>query len=141
VYTRVDRDYKANPYDQKKNLDTGRKPLSNNDRATQIIDELRPGEGEPVVSKIAPSAFWGTPLVSYLIKNQIDTLIVAGGVTSGCVRASVNDAFSLGYKICLVEDCVFDRGEASHKVNLWDMNAKQANVVGLAEALEYIGQF
>ena len=63
---------------------------------------------------------------------------VTGCTTSGCVRASVIDAFSYNYKVSVVEECVFDRGQASHKINLFDMNAKYADVVPLREALDYI---
>ena len=67
-----------------------------------------------------------------------DSVLVTGCTTSGCVRASVIDAFSFNYRVCVVEECVFDRGQASHKINLFDMNAKYADVVSLREAQEYI---
>lgn len=138
IFTRMDKSLQFGPFNTKKNLGEAPKRLTDEDKATQVVDELKPLEGEIVISKIAPSAFWGTPMISFLIRNRIDTLIVGGGTTSGCVRASVIDAFSLGYKICVVEECVFDRGSLSHKVNLWDMNAKQANVVNLSEVTSYI---
>jgi len=140
VYTRGDRAFQMGPFNDKKNLPEERKGWGNESKATQIVDELEPLETETVINKAGPSAFWGTPLVRCFVRWQVDTLIVTGGTTSGCVRASVNDAFSMGYRICIPEECVFDRGEVSHKVSLWDMNAKQANVVTVNESLEYIGQ-
>ncbi len=68
----------------------------------------------------------------------IDSLLVAGCTTSGCVRALVVDAFSYGYRCFVVEECVFDRFELSHLVNLFDMNTKYADVITLHEAIEYI---
>jgi maleamate amidohydrolase len=67
-----------------------------------------------------------------------DSVLVAGTTTSGCVRASVIDAFSYNLKVSVVEDCVFDRGQASHKINLFDMAMKYADVISLQETLEYV---
>jgi maleamate amidohydrolase len=82
-----------------------------------------------VLLKDKPSVFFGTPLMSYLHELQMDTLPVTGTTTSGCVRATVVDAFSYNFKVAVVEECVFDRGQASHKINLFDMQAKYADVV------------
>jgi maleamate amidohydrolase len=71
---------------------------------------------------------------------QVDTLLVAGTTTSGCVRATVVDAFSYNFKVVIVEECVFDRGQASHKINLFDMQAKYADVVPLEAALNYLDE-
>jgi maleamate amidohydrolase len=68
----------------------------------------------------------------------VDTLLVAGTTTSGCVRATVVDAFSYNLKVVVVAECVFDRGQTSHKVNLFDMQAKYADVVPLEAALGYL---
>ena len=76
--------------------------------------------------------------MSMLNEVHADTVLVAGTTTSGCVRASVIDAFSYNFRIGIVEECVFDRGQASHKVNLFDMNAKYADVISLREAQKYI---
>lgn len=98
-----------------------------------------PREGEFVVRKTRASAFFGTPLAAWLRTRGVDSLIVAGESTSGCVRASVVDAFSLGFKVAVVEECVFDRSPLSHKVNLFDMNLKYASVIHLSDAVELLG--
>jgi nicotinamidase-related amidase len=93
-----------------------------------------------VILKDKPSVFFGTPLMSYLHELQVDTLLVVGTTTSGCVRATVVDAFSYNFKVVVVEECVFDRGQISHKVNLFDMQAKYADVVPLDAALGYLDE-
>lgn len=70
----------------------------------------------------------------------VDSLIVAGTTTSGCVRASVVDGHSYGFTMFVVEDCCFDRFEASHRASLFDLNAKYATVIGLAEAADYLDE-
>jgi nicotinamidase-related amidase len=107
-------------------------------RANSIPDPIAPAEGETVIQKTKPSAFFGTPLVSYLVAAGIDTLIVTGTTTSGCVRATVIDAFSNNYRTIVAEDGVFDRGEASHRINLFDMHAKYADVQTTDEVLDYL---
>lgn len=104
----------------------------------KIVREICPKDEDVVIYKQRASAFFGTPLISYLTKNSVDTLLVGGGTTSGCVRASVVDAFSYGLKIAVIEECTFDRGEVSHKINLFDIHQKYANVIHLDEALEYL---
>jgi maleamate amidohydrolase len=105
---------------------------------TEIVEAIRPQPEDIVISKKKPSAFFGTPLVSYLIDLDVDSLIVGGTTTSGCVRASVIDGFSYNYIVSVVEDCTFDRGIVSHKVNLFDLDAKYGDVVTLEETLKYI---
>jgi nicotinamidase-related amidase len=107
-------------------------------RAPEIIDELAPIDGEVVLRKSAPSAFWGTPLMAELNRLGVDTLIVGGESTSGCVRASVIDAASYRFRVQVVEECVFDRHEAPHAINLFDMHQKYADVIPLEDALKYI---
>lgn len=107
-------------------------------KANEIVAEIAPQDGDIVVRKQKPSAFFGTPLISMLNEIHADTVLVTGCTTSGCVRASVIDAFSYNFRVSVVEECVFDRGQASHKINLFDMNAKYADVISLSEALEYI---
>jgi maleamate amidohydrolase len=104
----------------------------------QIPDLIAPGPGELVLQKTKPSAFFGTPLASYLIGLGIDTLLIAGTTTSGCVRATVIDAFSNNFRTVVVEDCVFDRGDLPHKANLFDMHSKYADVVSLEDARAYL---
>ena len=98
-----------------------------------IIDEVAPVPGEVVLHKTTPSAFNGTPLVHHLVSLGVDTLIVAGESTSGCVRASVVDGCSYRFRMIVVEDCVFDRHQATHAINLFDMHTKYADVLSLAE--------
>lgn len=118
-------------------------PLKNFEdlRASEIVEELKPLPSELVISKTKASAFFGTPLISVLHNLKIDSLLIAGTTTSGCVRASVVDAFSYKFPCFVVEECTFDRFELSHLVSLWDMNAKYADVITLSEALDYISSF
>src|SRR5438874_712400 len=83
-------------------------------------------------------AFFGSPLLSFLVLLGADSLIIAGTTTSGCVRATVVDAFSNNYRVAIVEEGCFDRSQASHALSLCDMNAKYADVIGLEETLAYI---
>jgi nicotinamidase-related amidase len=91
-----------------------------------------------VIKKQKPSGFFGTNLASYLTLLGCDSVIVVGTTTSGCVRTTVVDAFSLNYRVTLAEEGCFDRSEASHAVSLCDMHAKYADVVSTAEILSYI---
>jgi len=103
----------------------------------EIVREVAPIEGELVVGKAAPSAFSGTVLLQYLQMVKADTVIVCGESTSGCVRASVVDAQSNRYSVGIVEECCFDRTEAAHAMNLFDMHQKYGEVIDLSGALEY----
>ena len=87
--------------------------------------------------KQKPSGFFGTNMASYLTLLGCDSVIVTGTTTSGCVRATVLDAFSLNYRIALAEEGCFDRSQASHAINLCDMNAKYADVVKTSEVLAF----
>jgi nicotinamidase-related amidase len=104
----------------------------------EIVAEIRPRPEDIVIYKTKPSGFFGTPLLSFLIDLNVDSLIVAGVSTSGCVRATVIDAFSYNFRCCVVEDACFDRTEASHAINLFDMNAKYADVRPSREVLPYL---
>lgn len=103
-----------------------------------IVAEIAPSPQDVVITKTKPSAFFGTPLQSFLIDLKVDTLIVCGVSTSGCVRATVVDAFSSNYRCMVVEDGCFDRSQVSHAINLCDMNAKYADVIPSTEALQHI---
>ena len=107
-------------------------------RRLEIIDEVAPLPGEVVLRKTAPSAFYGTPLMAQLNFLDIDTLLVTGESVSGCVRASVVEAASYRFKVQVVEECVFDRHEACHAINLFDMNQKYADVIGIDTAIAYL---
>lgn len=104
----------------------------------RIVDEIAPSPDDIVIIKDKPSAFFSTPLVSYLNELRVDTVLVTGGTTSGCVRASVVDAFSFNYNVVVVEEGCFDRSPVSHAVNLFEIHAKYADVVPLAEVLPYL---
>lgn len=104
----------------------------------EIVAEISPRPEDIVIYKTKPSGFFGTPLLSFLIDLNVDSLIVAGVSTSGCVRATVIDAFSNNLRCCVVEDACFDRIEASHAINLFDMNAKYADVRQSGEVLLYL---
>ena len=110
-------------------------------RKADIIDEVAPLPGGPVLLKSSPSAFWGTPLVGHLTQLGIDTIITCGESTSGCVRASVVDGCTYRYRMMVVEECVFDRHQATHAINLFDMNQKYADVLPLGEVLEYMASW
>ncbi|MDP9429015.1 MAG: isochorismatase family protein [Actinomycetota bacterium] len=106
----------------------------------EFIPSLAPAEGELMVRKSRASAFFGTPVSTWLRQLDVDTLLVAGESTSGCVRASVVDAYSLGLKVAVVEEAVFDRSTLSHKVNLFDMHLKYASVLHLDDVLNYLSR-
>ena len=96
---------------------------------------LAPCSGDHVFMKKKPSAFFGTPLISYLNDRGIDTLIITGGSTSNCVRATVFDSSSYNYHTIVAEDGVFDRIEISHKVSLFDMDRQWADVMPTEDIL------
>ena len=102
----------------------------------RFVEEVAPQKGDVLLPKKHPSAFFGTPLVSHLIDLRVDTLFVTGCTTRGCVRSTVSDAFSYNFNVVVPEECVYDRSPTSHAVNLWDMNAKYADVMPAAQALE-----
>ena len=106
----------------------------------QIVTMIAPRPSDIVVRKQKPSGFFGTNLASYLTLLGCDSVIVVGTTTSGCVRATVVDAFSLNYRVILAEEGCFDRSEASHAVSLCDIDAKYADVIPTAEILAYFDQ-
>ena len=103
----------------------------------EIVAMIAPGPKDIVIRKQKPSGFFGTNLASYLTLLGCDSVVVVGTTTSGCVRATVVDAFSLNYRVALAEEGCFDRSEASHALSLCDMHAKYADVVPTAEILSY----
>ncbi len=98
--------------------------------------EIAPREGDVLIPKKHPSAFFATPLASHLIDLQADTLVVTGCTTSGCVRGSVVDAFAYNFRVLVPQDAVYDRSAVSHAVNLFDMASKYADVGTTTEILE-----
>jgi maleamate amidohydrolase len=104
--------------------------LKEHSPASAIVDALAPVAGERVVRKNVPSAFFGTDLAPWLTQRGVRTLLVAGCVTSGCVRASVVDAMCWGFRPVVIEDCVGDRAIGPHEASLVDMRQKYADVMG-----------
>lgn len=113
----------------------GLKALEAGSHWCEIDARVSPEEGEPVYVKRASSAFFGTPLLSYLTSRRIDTLLVVGCVTSGCVRATTIDAISYGFRTIVPAECVGDRAQEPHDTNLFDIDAKYADVLPLEEVL------
>ncbi|MFV3126613.1 isochorismatase family protein [Niveispirillum sp. KHB5.9] len=105
-----------------------------------FAEGLEPLPHEPVITKQYASAFFGTSLASTLASSGIDTLLIAGLSTSGCVRASALDACQHGFVPLVVRDAVGDRDTRVHEANLFDLNAKYADVIGLDEALTHLGR-
>jgi maleamate amidohydrolase len=108
------------------------------ERANEIVAPIAPERHDIVIEKTMPSAFFGTNLLSYLVNLRADTILVCGTTTSGCVRASVVDGFSYNYRMTVVEEGTFDRGQASHAINLFDMDMKYADVTPLDDVLAYL---
>jgi len=108
------------------------------DEDVQIVSALAPQEGETVIDKTYSSAFYGTDLLTRLVRRGIDTLILAGNSTSGCVRATAVDARQHGFHPLVPVECVFDRIQASHSISLLDLWMKYAVVQPLAEVRAYL---
>lgn len=103
--------------------------LTESAQASQIVPELAPMAGEYIVRKTQPSAFFGTGLVGWLTQRRVDTVLVTGCTTSGCVRASVIDSMSQNFRTIVVADCVGDRALGPHEANLFDMEQKYADLM------------
>ncbi|PNU03348.1 isochorismatase family protein [Novosphingobium guangzhouense] len=101
----------------------------------RFVEEVAPLPGDVLLPKKHPSAFFGTPLASYLIDLGCDSVVVTGCTTSGCVRGSVVDAFAYNFRVTVPEECVYDRSPTAHAVNLFDMAYKYADVEPLAQVL------
>jgi maleamate amidohydrolase len=108
------------------------------DPALQIIEPLKPKPGDMVFDKPYTSAFFDTDLFAYLSRADIDTLIIAGNSTSGCVRAAVVDARQRGFHPLVPVECVFDRIEASHRIALLDIWMKYATLMPMGQVLNYL---
>ncbi len=123
-----------------KNSRTSGPPIKrdSNFGGNDIISELEPAPQDIVIRKLKPSGFYGTNMSAFLNLLQADTLLVTGTTTSGCVRATVIDGFSENFHVSIVEDACFDRSQASHAINLCDMNAKYADVISSAETIEFM---
>ena len=95
-------------------------------------------DSDVVLCKSAPSIFFHTAAAPVFVRQEVDTVIVTGCTTSGCVRASVIDAFSYGFRVIVAEDCVGDVAEDAHRANLADIGRRYADVVDLAACLDQI---
>ena len=109
-------------------------------QAYAIWKDFKPEPEDLLIYKERASAFFGTPLIAHLTQRGIDSLIVCGESTSGCVRASVLEAYSYGFHTVVVEECCFDRSLLSHKVNLFDLHHKYADVMHLDEVKRHLGR-
>ncbi len=103
-----------------------------------IVDELRPQPNELVIEKKYASAFFGTHLAATLTAMRVDTLIMVGCSTSGCIRASAVDGMQHGFRVIIPRECVGDRAPEPHLANLFDIDSKYGDVVSLAEVLTYL---
>ena len=103
-----------------------------------IKSEFAPRPGDVVVTKLRASAFFGTPLIAHLTQLGVQTVVVCGESTSGCVRATAVEAYSHGFHVVLVEECCFDRCLISHKINLFDMHHKYADVLHVDEVVRHL---
>jgi len=119
---------------------THRKMPRNDPEGFGIYPDFAPQPEDVVICKQRASAFSGTPLMSHLNLLGVKSLIVCGESTSGCVRASVVDAYSAGFHVTLVEECTYDRSEMIHKVNLFDLGHKYSDVMHVDEVLAHLAR-
>jgi nicotinamidase-related amidase len=105
-----------------------------------IVSAIAPTEDDIVIEKARPSAFFGTPLAAYLLRSNIRGLVIVGGSTSGCVRASTVDASSWGFSVALAHDGCFDRSQLSHSVAVFELGVKYAVIVDSAAASRELRQ-
>jgi nicotinamidase-related amidase len=108
------------------------------DQGYRFPEQIAPQPGDLLLPKKHPSAFFGTPLASYLVGLDVDTLVVTGATTSGCVRGTVVDGFSYNYKCIVPADAVYDRSPTVHQVNLFDIGQKYGDVVSTEQVLEHM---
>jgi nicotinamidase-related amidase len=117
---------------------TNRKGTPTDPSVYKIREEFAPQPGDVVIHKLRASALFGTPLVAQLTQAGIDTLIICGESTSGCVRASAVEAYSYGFHVVLAEEACYDRHQLSHKINLFDMHHKYADVMRVDEVVAHL---
>ncbi len=117
---------------------TGLRTLRAGTPAVELDPRLERRANEAIIVKKYASAFFGTDLIARLNARRVDTLLVAGCTTSGCVRATVVDALQFGLRPIVIREAVGDRAEPAHRQSLFDMEQKYADVVGLQEALDYL---
>ena len=117
---------------------TKRRNSSRDPSVFEIRSEFKPQPGDVVLGKQRASVFFGTPLCAHLTQLGVQTVIICGESTSGCVRATAVDAYSHGYNVVLVEECCFDRSLLSHKVSLFDLHHKYANVMHVDDVVAHL---
>ena len=130
-------DLAANAYAGK--ATKGERSAKPNHRFNDFPPEIAPRDGEWVLAKTKASGFFQTPLAAHLVRERVDTAVVCGVSTSGCVRATAVDAYSHGFTTFVVDECCFDRSWFAHCANLFDLEAKYASVVSLHELEALLG--
>lgn len=113
--------------------------LTADERGYAFPPQIAPHDDDIVLPKVHASSFSGTPLIGHLIELGVDTVVLTGATTSGCVRATAIDACAYNLRCAVVEDAVYDRARLTHAVNLFDINAKYGNVVSSEAAIAYLG--
>lgn len=112
--------------------------LKKGSHMVEVDDRIKPQPGEYIVSKRYASSFFGTNLDTWFRNNGVDTCVIVGCTTSGCVRASAVDSLQYGYRTVVVRDGCGDRAEGPHEANLFDIDAKYGDVISLDECLAYV---
>jgi len=112
--------------------------VAHNKKAREIVAEVVPAPNDVVLDKYSASAVFGTPLVAFLTAMRVDTVLLAGNSTSGCVRATAVDLASSNFTVAVIEDCVFDRLQLAHAASLLDLWMKYCDVVSLDQSLTYL---
>ena len=110
------------------------------EKGYEFVREIAPLNGDILIPKRHPSAFFGTSFASYLVDQSVDTVVMVGCTTSGCIRSSVVDAFSYNFRVIVPEDSVYDRSKVCHAVNLFDMAEKYADVMPVADVMERVSK-
>lgn len=137
VYTRG-APRRADGFDRGRWADKNSRQASDTPATDDFVEAIAPIENDILVEKRKPSAFFGTTLASHLVSLQADSVIVCGTTTSGCVRATVTDAFSYDYRVAIAKEATFDRGEASHWMALFDLDMKYADVTSVDAIVAHV---
>ncbi|HLU60266.1 MAG TPA: isochorismatase family protein [Pseudonocardia sp.] len=116
----------------------GMRALREGSRAVAVDDRLPVEPGDHLITKKGASAFFGTGLAALLAGLRVDTVLVCGATTSGCVRATCVDAVQSGFSVLVPRQCVGDRARGPHEANLFDIQAKYGDVVELSDALDHV---
>lgn len=114
------------------------KELRQGNEAVEVDDQIAPAGDERVILKKYASAFYGTDLETELTTHRVDTLVLAGVTTSGCIRATAVDSLQHGYRTIVPAEAVGDREAGPHRANLYDINAKYGDVVTTSDVIDYL---